>query len=161
MLKCSIRSLAGPELPGHAGDQHAPLEEQPGLEPKGALVVEQLLPGAANHVLGNVDDDQSARVGGTQLDNVAKDRPVISRYGASTTVSGIRMSRSALPFQLLNLSLPSRDCERRQRIRPGGLGVRECLKRRQVRRETRTTASIRDGIVMPPGPGADSSPTWR
>ena len=59
LLQMARSAPAGPELPRHAGDQHAALEEQPGLEPKGALVVEQLLPGAANHVLRDVDDDQS------------------------------------------------------------------------------------------------------
>jgi len=102
--------LAGLELPGHAGDQHAALEEQPGLEPQGTLVVEQLFPRTTNHVLGDVDDDESVWVGDTKLGNVAKDwARDIPIWGVDNGQRNRDVALCPLPFQLLNLRLPSRD----------------------------------------------------
>src|SRR5688572_32847794 len=73
VLNCSLRSLrTRPQLPGHTGDHHTAFEQQPCLEPQGALVVEQLFPGAPDHVLRDVDNDQGWRVGGTKLSYVVK-----------------------------------------------------------------------------------------
>src|ERR1039457_144194 len=42
------------QLVGDAGDDNAGLHQQPGLQPQGALVVQQLLPPVTQHVFGNV-----------------------------------------------------------------------------------------------------------
>ena len=57
------RSLvdAGGELPRHAGHHHARLEQQPALDPQRALVVQQVLPPLADHVLRDEDGDHVAR----------------------------------------------------------------------------------------------------
>ena len=50
-------------------------EQQPALEPQRGLVVQQLLPPAADDVLGDVDRDDAARVGLPDLGGVLDDRP--------------------------------------------------------------------------------------
>ena len=57
-----LRALGRPQLPRHARDHDARGEQQPGLEPQRALVVQDLLLPAAEDVLGDVDDDDVARV---------------------------------------------------------------------------------------------------
>src|SRR5690606_22248046 len=51
----------GTELPGHARHHDARLEQQPALEPQRALIVQHLLPPAADHVLGDEDRHHGAR----------------------------------------------------------------------------------------------------
>ena len=50
-------------------------EQQPALEPQRGLVVQQLLPPAADDVLRDVDGDDAARVGLLDLGGVVDDRP--------------------------------------------------------------------------------------
>ena len=56
-----LRRVGGAELPRHAGDHHAGLEQQPGLEPQRALVVQQLLPPVPDDVLGDVAPTTTSR----------------------------------------------------------------------------------------------------
>ena len=62
------------ELPRHARDHHARLEQQPGLEPQRRLVVQQVLPPVADDVLGDEHADDVARPVGAQLLDVVHDR---------------------------------------------------------------------------------------
>ena len=50
-----------PQLIGHARDDHAWLQEKPGLQPERALVMKQLLPPVPEHVFGDEHGDNVAR----------------------------------------------------------------------------------------------------
>src|SRR5919202_4441480 len=58
----------GAKVVGHIGDDHAGVEEQAGLQPQGGLVVQQVLPPVARHVLRQQDDQRV--VGVTLVDRV-------------------------------------------------------------------------------------------
>src|SRR5262245_15945904 len=63
------------ELPGHVGDDDAGGEQQPGLEPKGALVVQELFPPVADDVLRNEDDDDVPWAFAASPPDVVENRP--------------------------------------------------------------------------------------
>ncbi len=86
------------QLPRHARDHHAGLEQQPALEPQRLLVVQQLLPPVPDDVLGDEHADDVARAVGAQLLDVVRIGRVISRYGDSSTVSCTGRS-CALPLR--------------------------------------------------------------
>src|SRR5699024_3177179 len=51
------------QLPRHRGHHHARSEQQPGLEPLSHVVVQEVLPPVAHHILRNVDGHHIARAG--------------------------------------------------------------------------------------------------
>src|SRR5262245_13672053 len=67
-------SAAGSQLPRHVGEQHATLEEQPGLQPQRALVVQYRLPPATHHVLGQIHHNQIPRMIAAQCGDVLHHR---------------------------------------------------------------------------------------
>ena len=141
-----VQVLAGGrgELPGHAGHHHARLEQQPALEPQRALVVQQVLPPAADHVLGDEDGDHVARrAPGAATATKSRIGRVISRYGESMTVSGTG-DLAPLPLRLdrPGVLLVHVDGHRGQRVRPGRLGVGDRPQGRLVH-----LADQHDGVV--------------
>ena len=99
------------QLPRHARDHHAGLEQQPALEPQGALVVQEVLPPVADDVLGDVDADDVARAGPADAADVVEHRP------GDLPVRRIhddQVDADAAPLPLLpqRLRCPCRRCRR-------------------------------------------------
>jgi hypothetical protein len=59
---------------GTSMTHHTGLEQQPGLEPQGALVVQQLLPPMSDDVLGDDDRDHVPLVAAREVPDVLEDR---------------------------------------------------------------------------------------
>ena len=88
--------VRGAELPGNAGDHHPGSEQQPGFEPQGALVVQQVLPPVADDVLGDEHGDHVARAGPADLADVVEDGPGdVAVRGSRARRASTGMSRSA------------------------------------------------------------------
>ena len=125
--------VGGLQLVRHAGHHHAGLEQQPGLQPQGALVVQQLLPPAADDVLRDVDGDHVARALEPVVADVLEDRPgdLAVRRGEDRQRD---VEPAGVPLLLQRLGLVRVDGDRQggEVVRPGRLGVGERAQRRRV-----------------------------
>ena len=125
--------LGGAQLVGHRGDHHAGREQQPALEPQRGLVVQQLLPPAADDVLRDVDRDDAARVGLLDLGGVLDDRPdqlAVRRVQHLERHADVALV--PLLQQPVGLRGVGRDVDALEHVGPGRLGERERPQRRLV-----------------------------